>query len=242
MYALNARVTYKNNTYQCLQAHTANSYWAPDVSPALWKIASGAPPAAAYYKICAQHSGRCLDGEITQKGDGARMQQWGYSNGDNQKWQIISLGDAYYKICAKYSGKCLDLDNGNQSNGAKVQLWTYAGGDHQRWAISPVGTSGTGELMGAWSASAYYPVGARVTYKNVTYEALQTHTANTYWAPDVSPSLWKVPQNTPMFSIVAKLGAKSIDVKDHNQADGAAIQQWAYLGESQQIWTITSVP
>jgi hypothetical protein len=93
--------------------------------------------------------------------------------------------------------------------------------------------------MGPWVATGTYPVGSRVTWKNVTYEALQTHTANSYWAPDVSPALWKVPQNNPLYSIVAKLGARSIDVKDRSQADGAPVQQWDFLGESQQLWSIT---
>jgi hypothetical protein len=131
-YALGARVTYKTGTYECILAHPANSYWAPDVSPSLWKVASGAP-GPAYYKICAQHSGKCLDADVSQMGDGAKMQQWTYSSSkDNQKWQLISLGDAYYKICAKYSGKCLDLDHGSQINGAKIQTWTYSGTDNQR--------------------------------------------------------------------------------------------------------------
>src|SRR5260221_9545382 len=172
-YALNARGTYKNVVRQAIQAHTANSYWAPDVSPALWKVATGS--STVYYKVCSQNSGRCLDADSNQVSNGAKVQQWGFSGGDNQKWQIVSTGDNYFKLCAKYSGRCLDLDHGSQADGAKVQMWDYSGADNQRWAISPVGSSGTGDLMGAWSASGDYPVGSRVTYNGTTYECLQTH-------------------------------------------------------------------
>jgi hypothetical protein len=44
-----------------------------------------------------------------------------------------------------------------------------------------------------------------------------------------------------MYSIVAKMGAKSLDVFDHLTTDGTKIQQWHYLGESQQQWLITQL-
>ena len=160
-----------------------------------------------------------------------------------QKWQVTSLGDNYFKICAKYSGRCLHLVNGNQADGAPVQMWDFSGTDDQRWAVSSVGSSGTGDLLGPWSANGDYYVGSRVTYNGITYECLQTHHANSYWAPNVSPALWKVASApTPLYSIVAKLGAKAIDVTNASLLDGAPIQLLTYLGQSEQIWTITQVP
>jgi hypothetical protein len=239
-YALNTLVTYKSVTYQCTLAHTANSYWAPDVSASLWKAATGT--SAIYYKICSQNSGRCLAGDPSQTGDGARVLQSGYGTTDNGKWQISSLGDAYFKICAKYSGRCLDVNGGVLADGGKILLSTYGGADYQRWAISPVGIASSGDLMGPWSASGDYQVGERVTYKGVTYDCLQTHPANSFWAPDVSPALWKVSATpVPLYMIVSKPGPKSLDVTGSSQADGALIDQMYYTGGSQQLWTITAV-
>ena len=36
-YAVGAQVTYEGQLYQCLQAHTSESTWEPNVTPALWK-------------------------------------------------------------------------------------------------------------------------------------------------------------------------------------------------------------
>ena len=35
-YAVNDRVQYENTLYKCLQSHTSQENWKPDVSPSLW--------------------------------------------------------------------------------------------------------------------------------------------------------------------------------------------------------------
>lgn len=35
-YAVNDRVQYENTLYKCLQSHTSQESWKPDVSPSLW--------------------------------------------------------------------------------------------------------------------------------------------------------------------------------------------------------------
>jgi hypothetical protein len=37
------------------------------------------------------------------------------------------------------------------------------------------------------------------------------------------------------------MGARSLDVYNHLTTDGTKIQQWYYLGETQQQWTITAL-
>ena len=39
-YAVGDRVQYNGTLYKCVQAHTSQSDWTPDVTPALWKIVS----------------------------------------------------------------------------------------------------------------------------------------------------------------------------------------------------------
>jgi len=36
-YAIGAKVTYNGELYQCIQAHTSESTWEPNVTPALWQ-------------------------------------------------------------------------------------------------------------------------------------------------------------------------------------------------------------
>ena len=39
-YSIGDRVQYNGTLYKCIQAHTAQSDWAPDVTPALWVVVS----------------------------------------------------------------------------------------------------------------------------------------------------------------------------------------------------------
>ena len=39
-YAVNDRVQYNGTLYKCIQAHTSQADWTPDVTPALWKTVS----------------------------------------------------------------------------------------------------------------------------------------------------------------------------------------------------------
>ncbi|NAS89548.1 hypothetical protein C4E24_07440, partial [ANME-1 cluster archaeon AG-394-G21] len=71
-----------------------------------------------YYKICAEHSGKCLDIKDDSTANGANVQQWEYEGKDNQKWKLEPVGDGYHKICAKHSGKCLSIEDGGTYDGA----------------------------------------------------------------------------------------------------------------------------
>ncbi|MGH9667682.1 MAG: RICIN domain-containing protein, partial [Bryobacteraceae bacterium] len=53
-----------------------------------WKLQ---PVSGGYYEVVVEHSGKCLDvaGGPTSTADGAHLQQWTCSGGDNQKWQLI---------------------------------------------------------------------------------------------------------------------------------------------------------
>jgi len=37
-YSIGDQVTYEGSTYECLQAHTSQSTWTPDATPALWEL------------------------------------------------------------------------------------------------------------------------------------------------------------------------------------------------------------
>ena len=94
-----------------------------------------------YYKICAKHSGKCLDVSGSSTADGANVQQWDYTGADNQKWNLEPAGDNYYKICAEHSGKCLDVLGFATEAGANVGQHTCYDppATNQRWKLDHVG-------------------------------------------------------------------------------------------------------
>ena len=54
--------------------------------------------------------------------------------------------------------------------------------------ITPTATP---EGVPAWAPNTFYPVGARVTYAGVHYQAMQAHTSQTGFEPPNVPALWR---------------------------------------------------
>lgn len=46
------------------------------------------------------------------------------------------------------------------------------------------------ELFPHWKTGTDYVVGDRVSYEETLYKCLQSHTSQSTWTPDASPSLW----------------------------------------------------
>lgn len=40
LYTTNQRICYKNVLYKCVQSHTSQNDWTPDITPALWTVIS----------------------------------------------------------------------------------------------------------------------------------------------------------------------------------------------------------
>jgi xylan 1,4-beta-xylosidase len=110
----------------------------------LWVVQSLNPIANGDYKIVAKHSLKSLDVEGASQSNGAKVQQWTYSGGSNQQWNITSVGNGYYKIISKHTAnttapKGLDALQGSWANGTSVAQWIYTGGANQQWKPVPVG-------------------------------------------------------------------------------------------------------
>jgi hypothetical protein len=85
--------------------------------------------------------------------DGAKISQWDYSGGKNQRWQLVDVGGGYYKIKNLKSGKVLEVTGGSTTNGALVAQWTDNGGTNQQWQIVDVG-NGYSKLINRKSGKA----------------------------------------------------------------------------------------
>lgn len=90
------------------------------------------------YQITARHSGKALDVASSSTADGANVQQYTYSGGNNQKWTIQSVGSGQYSIRAVHSGKALDVSGNSTADGGDINQWTYSGGNNQKWRIESV--------------------------------------------------------------------------------------------------------
>lgn len=104
---------------------------------------STSPPSGlgnGVYQITARHSSKSLDVASQSTADGANVQQYTYSGGNNQRWTVTSLGSGQYSIRALHSGKGLDVTNSSLADGADINQWTYSGNNNQRWRIESVGS------------------------------------------------------------------------------------------------------
>ena len=83
--------------------------------------------------IISRTSGKGLDVQNRSRSDEAAVQQWEYTGGANQVWDIIDLGRGEYAIISQLSNKALDVDTASADNGARVIQYRWHAGDTQRW-------------------------------------------------------------------------------------------------------------
>lgn len=105
-----------------------------------WSSTS-APVTGGTYKILSKASEMALDVTDVSTADGALVQQWEYTGGNNQRWTIRDAGSGYVNIVNAASGKALDVINGSTTDGAGVQQWalTGTGGNNQQWKLEAAG-------------------------------------------------------------------------------------------------------
>jgi len=84
------------------------------------------------YVIVSAHTQQCLDVEGTSLKERAKIHQWEFQNGDNQKWSLVVQKDGSYKIRAKHSGQYLAVTEEG------IKQMGDAESRSQRWWITPV--------------------------------------------------------------------------------------------------------
>lgn len=104
----------------------------------------------AYYQAQNTATGKCLDQDYSNPGNGATVQMWDCWGGPNQQWALQNcdwLGRC--EIVNLWSGKCLDANAGGlTSNGDRVQVWDCWGGANQYWyAGFPDGSTGHWQVI-----------------------------------------------------------------------------------------------
>ena len=106
------------------------------------------------YSIISRHSGLALDVASASTDDGANVQQWGYTGGDWQQFDVAYQGDGYYSIRPAHSGASLDVYEWSLDAGGEIRQWAYYGNDNQLWAINA-------------ADSAYYTITSKLSGMNL---------------------------------------------------------------------------
>ena len=77
-----------------------------------------------------------LDVQGWSKSNGAPLQLWDSTDGENQTFRIQKQGNGFYSITSAWSGKSLDVDSGCVMPGSKIQQWAFSeDNSNQKWAI-----------------------------------------------------------------------------------------------------------
>jgi hypothetical protein len=93
------------------------------------------------YRIMSVNSCKVLDVPGASTDDGAKIIQYEWRGGENQKWNFIPLSGkdkGYYRIESASSGKCLDIFGGSKEAGANLIQYTWGKGDNQKFKITPL--------------------------------------------------------------------------------------------------------
>lgn len=116
-------------------------------------MSTGSITSGHIYKITSKVSGKAIDVRDVSLNNGARIQQWEYSGGDNQKWLVEDIGGGLYTLKAVHSGKALDVVDGSSRNGTQIQQWDYSNNANQKWQIADQG-NGYFKLIASHSGKA----------------------------------------------------------------------------------------
>ncbi|MFG2039132.1 non-reducing end alpha-L-arabinofuranosidase family hydrolase [Dactylosporangium sp. NPDC048998] len=91
---------------------------------------------SAWYELVNRNSGKALDVCGVSTADGACVQQYTRSGGQNQQWQFVDSGGGYYRLKARHSGKVLDVYNYSTTDTAKIVQWTDGNGTNQQFRLA----------------------------------------------------------------------------------------------------------
>ena len=120
----------------------------PDNRPPSTGIVNG-----GIYRITNKASGKVLDINGVSRDNGARLIQWSWTGGNNQRFRAINVGRDVFKLKALHSDKVIDVDGGSTANDAIIHQWDDHGGSNQQWRLVKSGNDyeiqsvATGKLL-----------------------------------------------------------------------------------------------
>jgi len=92
-------------------------------------------------RVVNRNSGKVLDVSGASTADGARIVQWPWTGGANQRWTVLPNPDGSVRLRSVNSGKVLDSPAGS-AQGAALDQSTETSSDTQWWRLVPAATAG----------------------------------------------------------------------------------------------------
>jgi hypothetical protein len=91
---------------------------------------------AAWYELINRNSGKAMDVCGVSTADGACVQQYARSGGQNQQWQFVDSGGGFYRVRARHSGKVLDVYNWSTADNGAIVQWPDHNGNNQQFRLA----------------------------------------------------------------------------------------------------------
>jgi hypothetical protein len=90
---------------------------------------------AAWYELVNRNSGKAMDVCGVSTADGACVQQYARSGGQNQQWQFVDSGGGFYRVRARHSNKMLDVYNWSTADNGAIVQWPDTGANNQQFRL-----------------------------------------------------------------------------------------------------------
>ena len=188
------------------------------------------------YAIVNLNSGLALDVASASNEDGANIQQWGYSGGDWQHFDVAYQGDGYYSIRPAHSGMSLDVYGWSSEPGGEIRQWTYSGADNQLWAINgasnghyTISSKFNGLALDVWGWST-------ASGGDIRQFTLAGGENQQFRFQAVDDGLSTV--DNGRYVITSRWSGLAVEVASAGTADGSNVQQWGYGGQPWQQWDL----
>ena len=194
-----------------------------------------------HYKIVNSHSGLVLDVVGGSTANGSAIQQYTYVGDPQQLWVLLPVTS--YNISNGLSGYLLDVMGGSAAAGTSVIQASATGAREQQWQLLPTG-GGYYSIMNTLTGKVLDVTGESTSDGALIQEYDFLDGENQQWqlAPVCSSgSNGCLSDGELNFKIVNRLSGKALDDTDYSTTSGTSIQQWDYLGGSNQQWQFNPV-
>ncbi|NLD99258.1 MAG: hypothetical protein GX640_05240, partial [Fibrobacter sp.] len=192
----------------------------------LWRIQN---IGASHFKISSVASGRVMDISGGSREAGAKLLQYDWNDGYNQKWQIIDCGNGYHRLVnVNTLGKSLEVANSSNLAGTDVVLGSFGYKDNQLLRLTAVKKDveskktymilnrGSGKALDAGSQTA----DAAITQQSAT------GTASQVWkVVDLFNGYYTISTNANI-ALDNSESVRNLDAITCNILDGSYSQQW----------------
>lgn len=189
-----------------------------------------------YYKIVSEKSGKALQYDKNNTGNGSKITQSDWTGADNQLWKFVQAkGGTGYYIKSK-TGMVFDVTSGNISSGTKIQAYTMNGTAAQKWtlrkeeAVKTVNIpNGTYTIQTALNSARVLDVanGSTANKGNIRIYNGNDTDAQKFEITAVSDGYYK---------IISKKSGKAVEVANGSMVSGTNVQQYTWNGTNAQLW------